>query len=165
MAALMMVLAGCAAPPLLQESDPGFPRGSLLYLNVPVTVPANAVGAPLRGGNIGNRYRYQASCRLEVRTLRREPRVIEPDSFEVLGVSRDRDPLTGPAFPTMGSGFDLFGEGPGLIYFNTYIYLRSELQPDVFRVKCSQLKESDVDPWYLSPEEIRTVLGDIMTVE
>lgn len=137
----------------------------MLHLNEPVTVPANSAGAPIRGGSIGSRYRYEADCRLEILTLSGNPQLIEPDSFEVLGVSRDRDPLTGPAYPTFGSSFSIFGEGPSLIYFSSYIYLRSDLQPDVFRVKCTQLRQSDVDPWYLTAPEIRAVLGDVMTVE
>jgi hypothetical protein len=167
-----MLLIGCATSLPYYEHDPEFPQGSTLYLNEALTVTANSAGAPIRGGSIGSRYQYEANCRLEVRTLRADPYMIEPDIFEVLGVSRDRDPLTGPLYPTYGSGYSifggaysLFGEEPGLIYFNTYIYLKSDLQPDVLRVKCTQLRQSDVDPWYMTGPEIRAVLGDVMTVE
>jgi len=84
----------------------------------------------------------------------------------VSGVYRDWDTLTGPPAPFHGIGgsFYSFGEGPGLIYFNTYIYFESALQSDVFRLKCWQLQESDWDPHHLSYDDIRTVLGHTMTI-
>lgn len=172
-AALALVcLAGCATSLPYYEDDPDFPQGSALYLNEALTVPANSVGAPIRGGRMGSRFQYEPNCRLEVRTLRADFYVVEPDIFEVLGVGRDRDPLTGPLYPTYGGGYSLFGgthslfgEESSRVYFNTYIYLQSNLQPDVFRVKCTQLRQAEVGPWYLTGPEIRAVFGDVMTVE
>ncbi len=160
-----MLITGCAIPPGLQTQDPGFPAGTVIHLNQPLTIPPDKVTAALRGGSVGSRYRYQATCLLEIRTLRSSPFVVEPDAFTVLGINRDRDPLTGPAYPGIGSSFYSLGEGPGLAYFNTYIYLTSEQQPDVLRIKCSELKDNDLGARFLSEADIRTVLGNTVTIE
>lgn len=163
---MMLALVGCATTPPLKTSDRAFPPGTVIALNNPVTIPAGRVSATLRGGSIGNVYSYDATCRLEVDTIRKTPFTVAADAFTVTGVYRDTDTLTGSPFPfpSIGNSFNSFGDGPGLIYFNTYIYVQSAYQPDVSRLKCWQLKESDVDPFHLSYEDIRTVLGDTVTI-
>ena len=137
-----------------------------MVLNTPVTIAPGKAGATLRGGSIASIDQYDATCRLEVNTIRDAPYTVAVDEFTVSGVYRDWETLTGPPtpFPTVGGSFYSFGEGPGLIYFNTYIYLESARQPDVSRLKCWQLQESDWNPHHLSYQDIRTVLGQTVTI-
>lgn len=137
-----------------------------MLLNGPVTIAPGKVSATLRGGSIGSIDQYEATCRLEVNTIRNAPYTVVADAFIVSGVYRDWESLTGPPipFPTIGGSFYSAGDGPGLIYFNTYIYIESVEQPDVSRIKCWQLQESDWNPHHLSYEDIRTVLGDTVII-
>jgi len=157
-----LALAGCVIPPL-NTSDADFPAGTLMRLNDPVTIAANRAGGYLGNGSIETRYQYDATCRLEVRTLSDHSKTVAPDQFTVTGTAYDRDALSGPTYPGVLDGFNSFGDGPGLVYVNNYIYLHSEQQPDVLRLKCTQLRDND-SFGYLSAAQIKTVLGSAMTV-
>jgi len=162
LAAMMLMLVGCVVPPL-NKTDSNFPEGSAVVLNSPVEVPSGQAGAYLTGHSNESRYQYQTTCRLEVRTLSKGSTVIEPDRFTVMGTSYHREALTGPAYPGPLGGFNSIGDGGGLVYANTYIYLQSEKQPDVLRLKCKQLQDND-RARYLSGQQIQTALGDTMTI-
>lgn len=160
--ALLVLAMGCTVPPL-NKTDARFPAGSTVVLNSPVEVPAGQAGVYLRGYSEETRYQYQTTCRLEVRTLSQGSTVIEPDRFTVLGTSYDREALTGPAYPGPLDGFNSIGDGGGLVYANTYIYLQSAQQPDVLRLKCRQLQDN-YRVSQLSSQQIQTALGDSMTI-
>ena len=163
LAAIVVTVAGCVVPPLT-KSDPDFPEGSTLVLHQPQSVPTGEAGAYLSRGVGETRYQYQITCRLEVRTLSKGQTVIQPDRFTVLGTSYARDSLTGPAYPGPLDSFNSVGDGGGLVYMETLIYLHSQLQPDVLRLKCRQLQDNEFAR-YLSGEQIRAALGDTMTFE
>ena len=57
------------------------------------------------------------------------------------------------------------GEGPNLFWYITFIYLGSEKQPDIFRLRCRHLQQSDNWPRYLTVGQIQTIVGDVMTLE
>ena len=161
----LLILTACATPPL-NRNDPGFPAGTVMSLNQPVKISAGQVGGYMRGGgSTETRQQDETTCRLETRTVQKAAATIEPDQFEVLGTSHDRDGLSGSGYSGgFGGGFYSIGDGPGLVYVNYYIYLQSTRQPDVFRLKCSQLQD-DYRLGTLTPQQIEYVLGDAMTVE
>ncbi len=161
----LLILAACATPPL-NRNDPAFPAGTVMSLNQPVNISAGQVGGYIRGGgSTETRQQYETTCRLETRTVQKATATIDPDQFEVLGTSHDRDGLSGSGYSGgFGGGFYSIGDGPGLVYVNFYIYLQSVRQPDVFRLKCSQLQD-DYRLGTLSPQQIEYVLGNAMTVQ
>jgi hypothetical protein len=161
-AVFSLISGGCTVPPL-NQSDAEFPQGSTVQLNQPVTIPAGSVGAYIGPGMPETRQQYPATCRLEGRTVQRNDATFQPDQFLVTGTSYQRDALTGPTYPSTLSGFYSLGEGPGLVYFDTLVYLQSENQPDVLRLKCRQLRDGYAYG-YLSREQIREILGQEMTL-
>jgi hypothetical protein len=57
----------------------------------------------------------------------------------------------------------ILGDGPYLLYYATYIYLRSARQPDIFRIKCGHLQDSAMNPRHLTVAEIRVTLEPVMS--
>ena len=162
--AAVVLLVGCAgANPFKMSPDTYVPDGTVITLNQPLTIPGNSISAPVRGGRIETRFNYEAHCRIEVRTLGRKPQVIEPDRFEVVRTSWDWEYYGGIDPRNMYAAL-ITSEGPSLQWYTTYVYLHSGRQPDVYRLRCRHIQESDINPRYLTMAQIQTVLGDVMTV-
>lgn len=161
--AAILLLAACTTPPLNQQ-DPTFPTGTLMRLRTPVAIPAGSAGGYIRGKSTESRYEYATKCRLETRTVHDQGGTVEPDWFRVLGTSHGRESLTGPLYGGGLRSFNSIGDGPGLVYLNFYIYLESAQQPDVLRLKCTQLQDNDVFGT-VAPRNVLRALGNTMTVE
>ncbi len=157
------ILGACAVPPL-NHADPQFPQGSIIKLNERVMIPSGSVGNYVGPGIPETQQSYAATCRLESRVVAKAEAVFEPDSFSVEGTSYSRESLTGPVYGSVLGGFNSLGEGPGLTYFDTLIYLHSNQQPDVLRLKCRQLRDS-YTYGYLNRQQIQQILGSAMTIE
>ncbi|MBK8181611.1 MAG: hypothetical protein IPK63_01325 [Candidatus Competibacteraceae bacterium] len=163
---LSLFLSGCQ---ILEEEGNTqafhIPIGTQLDLHQALMIPADQAGAFIQGTRIGDRYRHDATCRLEVRALASVPRPVRADRFTVERVNRAWE-----IFSSRGTGLRYarfvrdFKEGPSLFTFTTYLYLHSEQQPDVFRLVCSHLQNADQNPRHLTANEIRTVLTPIMTL-
>ncbi len=156
--AAVVFLAGCAHSPGDYLDD-----GSVVTLNRAVTVPRNQVAASIRGGFIGSQFDYEGQCRLELYTISREKRVIEPDEFTVEKTNWARE-YFGLFHPLNSYAQIRVGEGPNLYWYITYIYLRSSEQPDVYRLRCRHLQQNEYDPKYLTIEQLQTIVGDVMTL-
>lgn len=119
----------------------------------------------IRGARIGDRYRYDAVCRLEVRTVAAAPRTVRADRFTVERVNRLSERFSVRADRLRHARFSRFDDdGPHLLTFTTYLDLHSDRQPEVFRLGCSHLQASDRNPRHLTADEIRTTLAPIMTL-
>lgn len=161
--------------------------GTPLDLHQNLTIPPNQAGAFIQGTPIGDRYRYDAVCRLEVRTVDATFRTVTADRFIVVRVRQelerfsqresnlrrvalfDRDgsvlsPGAVQGRPRAGQVALFDRDGPALLRFTTILYLRSDRQPDVFRLVCSHLQDSAQQPRHLTAAEIRTVLAPVMTL-
>lgn len=161
---LLATLVACAGSnPFAMPPDSYVANGTSIRLNAPVTVPRNSVAVPIRGGHIGSRYRYDGTCRLELKTLGKEPRVVEPDEFTVERTTWATE-YFGGLDPRNMYAASMITDGPSLLTYKTYIYLQSARQPDVFRLQCQHLQQSDGRPRYLTMAEIQVLLGDVMTV-
>lgn len=140
------------------------PTGTVLELHRDLIVPPGQAGVNIQGTAIGDRYRYDAVCRLEVLTVDDSPRPVRTDHFTVERVGREWE-----IFSSRVSGLRyaaLFErEGPHLLLFTTFLYLRSEQQPDVFRLACGHLQNSDQNPRHLTVAEIRATLAPVMTLQ
>ena len=138
------------------------PRGTLLDLHRDLTIPPDQAGVFIQGTPIGDRYHYDAACRLEIRSVEAIPRTVRADRFTVVRVVQD-----GERFSQRETGLRrvrLFDpDGPALLRFSTALYLHSDRQPDVFRRVCSHLQDSAQNPRYLTAAEIRTVLAPVVT--
>lgn len=160
---LLLFLAACQV--LDRE---GATRADLIPMGTPVdldrdlTIPPGQAGVFIRGTRIGDRYRYDANCRLEVRTLSEIPRTVVADRFTIERVVQQWERFTLRDTGLRRVDFDV--DGPALLLFTTVLYLRSDRQPDVFRLVCGHLQDSAQNPRYLTADEIRTVLAPVMTL-
>jgi hypothetical protein len=140
------------------------PTGTVLELHRDLIVPPGQAGVNIQGTAIGDRYRYDAVCRLEVLTVDDSPRPVRTDHFTVERVGREWE-----IFSNRASGLRYVAlferDGPHLLLFTTFLYLRSERQPDVFRLACGHLQNSDQNPRHLTVAEIRATLAPVMTLQ
>ena len=137
--------------------------GTPLDLHQNLTIPPGQAGVFVQGTPIGDRYRYDAVCRLETRTVDATFRTVTVDRFTVERVRQEWERFSQREGGLRRVGlFD--GDGPALLRFSTILYLRSDRQPDVFRLVCSHLQDSAQQPRYLTASEIRTVLAPVMTL-
>lgn len=141
------------------------PSGTVIDLHQDLIIPRDQAGVYIQGTPIGDRYHYDATCRLEVRSVNGLPREVKADQFTVDTVSREWDFYSGRGSSGALQASLFSGDGcPCLLYYATYIYLRSERQPDVFRLVCGHLQDSASGPRHLTAEEIRTTLSPVMTL-
>lgn len=102
---------------------------------------------------------YYPHCVFELRTVIDIARTVQPETFTVTGIRRDRDMAGFRHMMVAGGGGDY-----NLVVSTTVIQLISEQQPDVFRLSCMQLDE----PYrarHVSTEAMRKTLGDYFTLE
>jgi hypothetical protein len=139
------------------------PAGARITLHQNLTIPSGQAGVFVPGTSIGDRYRYEAACRLEVRSIDSAPRTVAADQFIVVRFNQEWERFsqrqTGLRYASLRDY-----DGPALLRFTTNLYLHSDRQPEVFRLVCSHLQDSAQQPRYLTVEEIRTVLAPIMTL-
>lgn len=160
-----LLLAACQALDY-EGQAPAYriPTGTVLELHRDLVVPPGQAGVNIQGTAIGNRYRYDAVCRLEVLTVNDSPRPVRTDHFTVERVGREWE-----IFSSRVSGLRYVAlferDGPHLLLFTTFMYLRSERQPDVFRLACGHLQNSDQNPRHLTVAEIRATLAPVMTLQ
>jgi len=160
----LLLLTGCSA---LDGMDADYhnriPVGTRIDLHRNLTIPSGQAGVFVPGTSIGDRYRYEAVCRLEVRSIDNVPRTVAADQFIVVRFNQEWERFsqqqTGLRYASLRDY-----DGPALLQFTTNLYLHSDRQPDVFRLVCSHLQDSAQQPRYLTVEEIRTVLAPTMTL-
>jgi hypothetical protein len=161
---LLLLLTACQ---VLEDAGDAradrLPRGTLLDLHQDLTVPPDQAGAFIQGARIGDRYRYDAVCRLETRTVAATFRTVMADRFTVERVRQEWE-----RFSKRESGLRRVGlfdrDGPALLRLTTILYLHSDRQPDVFRLVCGHLQDSAQQPRHLTTAEIRAVLAPVMTL-
>ena len=135
--------------------------GILLDLHRDLVIPPDQAGVFIQGTRIGDRYRYDAACRLEIRTVDATVRTVRADRLTVVRVVQD-----GERFSQRETGLRrvrLDDDGPALLRFSTTLYLHSDRQPDVFRLVYDHLQDSAQNPRHLTTAEIRSVLAPVMT--
>ena len=162
--AILLLLVACQALDYEGHSSLyGIPNGTVITLNQDLTIPPDQAGVYIQGNRIGDRYQYDATCRLETNSVTSMPRTVKADEFVVYKVGRETQIFSGIVPGTRYASLVLM-EGPHLLLYSTYIYLRSEQQPDVLRLVCGHLQDSALNPRHLTVEEIRTTLGEVMTM-
>ena len=157
---ILLLLNACQ---MLDEAERPYriEPGTPIDLLQPLVIPADQVGVFVPGTPIGNRYRYEAACRLELRSLAPAARTVSADHMTITRVQREAQ-----IFSSRSSAlrpvrlFD--SDGPHLLQFTTYPYLDTPRQPDIFRLVCAHLQDSASQPRHLTRAEISTVLAPVM---
>jgi hypothetical protein len=183
MNALMKLTLSVVAPLLLiscaQQAlrDPGsayyrVPEGSRITLNQPLEIrPGHARIFVQRGVamDYSNLDQYWPSCNFEVRELKQTPQQIQPDTFTVVRVQQGRSPIVGQPRLQL-AGFNIMSQlredsGPPLVARYYDIWLASDRQPNVMRLRCFGAMADLWEAWLPRYPEIEAALGAIATIE
>jgi hypothetical protein len=167
--ALFALLAGCQ-PPVKDINSPYYsvPVGSTLTLNKEIEIPAGHVSMYMQRGKqylgYGDVEKYYPSCKFELNTPLKDVRqIVHPDVFTIYKVVRDTYVVQSNAVMLASIVMDGSGDGPTALTFSTIMYLRSEKQPDVFRLTCEHW-DDPTDGDHLTISDIRKALGDMFTL-
>ena len=147
--ALILVLPlinACQAPPFSPDSPfTPVPVNSTLILHEPLSIPAGKVSLWFQDGRqqlSSGLDRYEPNCKFETLAMQDSEKTVKPDSFRIYKVVRWDDYAMQPIrLATSGTSAGLLmADGGSVTHLNvtTEMYLRSENQPDVYRLVCSQ---------------------------
>lgn len=158
------------------ENSPYYkvPVGSILILRQDIVIPPRLAGIYLQDGKItplAQVNQYYPHCKFEVFKLKDTPQTIQADTFPINkvvqetthSVSLDRLQLAAVSIG-VGIHVGMDDDHSTLETYVTRLDLRSEKQPDVFRLSCGQ--------WAYPPKgqhvtirEIRQALGKVFTLQ
>jgi len=162
-----LVLTACSSPPV-KDHDSFFysvPVGSKLRLNKEITIPANLArryfqnGKAMKNKDINI---YYPHCSLLMNTLVDYERTIKPTVFESYKVMDDEDYAQGRIY--FVANFLTSADGPTIIAYASYYYLRSSKDSDVRSLECVQWNDP-FDIEYLSVNEVKKSLGKYFTLQ
>ena len=160
-----LVLAACASGTGYQYPTTGYtplPVLSTVTLNRPFTIRADRASEYIQSATsapYNTVSEYYPHCIFELRTVEETARTIQPETFAVTGIRRDRYMAGFRRLMVAGLGGDY-----NPVMSTTTISLHSDTQPDVFRLSCQQLDDAFIAR-HVSLEQMRAVLGDLFTLE
>ncbi len=171
------VISACEANRVKDEASPFYSVavGSTLMLNREISIAGDQVAVYVQNGEVlreADINKYQPNCKFEIYTIDEKPRSVQAGSFEIIKVE-DNIESSSIQQGTQLASLDHVIAGKlnalGMLdrseVFNyaTMMYLRSDKQPDVFRMTC-QHWESVLDDRYLSISQMRTAMGEVFTL-
>lgn len=165
---ISVLLVSCNSPIIKDESSPFYAVevGSSMILNQPLIMPPNRASILLQYGKVvpsNNVNIYYANCSFEINTLSESSVTIHPDTFLIYRVIDET--ISVSLQPNMYASLGMLADGGGSDFnYTTTMYLESKQQPDVLRLACMHW-ESTEDNNYLTIEQMRQALGDIITIE
>jgi hypothetical protein len=162
----ILLLSACAQPEIHKYDSPYYkiPVGSSLILNQDIAIPAGQARALIQYGKMVTERnqidQYYPWCEFEVRTLKDEERVIQPDHFRITRLSKEfRFSSRSVMYASLVSN-----DYARLIGYATVMYLQSEKQPDVYRMTCLYWTDDNMDE-HLSKNQISDTLGQVFSLE
>ena len=141
------------------------PVGSTLTLNKSITIPANLARRYFQNGIAINEKDiniYYPHCNLLMNTLVDYQRTIEPTTYEIYKIVDDEEHAERPVY--FASTVVSDGEGPSIIAYASYYYLRSSVGSDIRSLECLQW-DYPAEVEYMSINEIKQSLGDYFTLQ
>lgn len=173
LAAVILAVTGCAGAGG-GHGRTAVPPGSTVVLTRALDVPAGVKRAYIQGGRVvayGDVSRFEPSCSFGQRVVDRTAllQTIEPDSFTA-GVSRAWTQAAGAGDDgtrVASAGLLMLLEDRerlGMITYRTEIPLQSPRQPEIDDLTCAYDRESIPPNQYLTLEQIRAALGDIVEI-
>jgi hypothetical protein len=174
LAVLAIALCGCQTGSYVgNENSPYYvvPPGSRLILERELTIPADALATYIQNGRVLSNNEVQRLypfCKFDLARLAPHPRTVQPDEIVVIrtvqeisyGASAQAERIYAAGFG-FGGLFNL--DGPSMQTFSTRMDLRSEKQPDIFRLTCAQWGERGIDR-HVTISEIRRTLAGVFTL-
>ena len=146
------------------------PLGSNFTLQRAIEIPGEDTTVYIQRGRLVPPHlveEWAPHCFFELFTRAEEPRMVEPDQFEIQRVTRESSPIwVGlPTVVAFGGGDD---GGPTHLYYRTRFYLSSPDQPDVWRMNCQIDRMEAQGPSYetwLTVAQVQKTLAGIFTFE
>ncbi len=146
------------------------PLGSYFTLQRAIEIPGEDTTVYIQRGRLLPSHEVEEwapHCFFQLFTRAEEPRMVEPDQFEIQRVTRESSPLwVGlPTLVAYGGGDD---GGPSHLYYRTRFYLSSQNQPDVWRMNCQIDRMEAHGPsfeTYLTIAQVQETLAGIFTLE
>ncbi|MDZ7661200.1 hypothetical protein [Thiohalophilus sp.] len=113
--------------------------------------------------------RYYPHCKFETWQMLDSEKTVEPDTFLIHKVVRWDDYAMQPvqlasSRISAGIGVHINGSDPSPINTATEMFLRSERQPDVYRLICSQWEDA-TEANHVTINQIRRALGDTFSLQ
>ena len=162
----------CQIPITDIENSPYYtiPGGSTITLNRAIIFPPDKVSLYIYEGELKPQSAvdvYRPHCKFELYDMKSYSQKIEPDNFTIYKStfeSVDRS-INSVRYASLLS-FRLSGDGGGPSYaaYTSYLYLKSEKQPNVYRLRCLHW-EDPIDGVYLTVAQIRQALYGMMTLK
>ena len=138
------------------------PLGSQLVLHQDITIPANRARVLIQNGRIQERRdidQYYPFCEFEILTLKDTDQVIKADTFNIHKLDKRMETSSQPILYASLVSDRLESR---LIAYNTQYYLRSDRQPDVYRLMCLYWTDNSLDN-HLTHEQIQQTLGKLFS--
>lgn len=164
-----MFLLSCASSNTRELQNNYAPTAKLI-LNQDLTIPAHKTGVFIQGGVVisaSARDQYHANCRLIVKDLKTTPQIVKAGQFDITHIQFDEDYVssTMPLYASTSTHrYIMVSDGPSPQNYATEIYLSSMEQPNVTKLVCSHWEDPTLAN-HLTPSQIRTTLGDIITLK
>jgi hypothetical protein len=157
------------------ENSPYFvvPAGSRLTLTQALTIAPDQVGLFLQDGRVtpfAEIRKYYPHCKFELYRRVAEARTVSPDAFTISRPLQEETHSVSNALPMYArvsllirADADIDG-GPSIRSYATRMNLRSEKQPEVFRLSCGQWGHPP-DTTHVTIAEMRRALGSVFELE
>jgi len=148
------------------------PVGSTLVQNEDVVIPPNLAGAYLQGGVIlplSQINQYHPYCKFEVLKVRETPQTVKADTYVIKKVVQEISDNVNSGqirLAALYAGFGMLAgdkDGASALTFATRMYLRSDKQPDVYRLSCG-LWAFPSTGQHVTIHQMRTALGGVFTL-
>lgn len=167
-----LLVSGCQVPFSADSPLTPVPEQSTLLLHQPLTIPPQSVSLWFQNGQQlpeNDLDHYYPHCKFETLKIQEIEKTIQPDTFVIHKVVRwndyARQPIRLASAPVeikiSVSGAD--NGGPGHVNTATEMFLRSDKQPDVYRLVCSQWEDA-AERTHVTINQIRRTLGDIFSL-
>ncbi len=161
---LALLLAACQTTAYQgDENSPYFtvPAGARLVLHRELVIPADRVDVYLQGGRVlgyAEVNPHHPFCTLDVRRRLDVPQTVAPDEFAVTKATQDI------RYTRRAPGAVLASDGsPSFEVYSTILALRSERQPHVTRLTCTQWQYPPLQR-HVTIHEMRQALGTLFTL-
>jgi len=142
-------------------SEPGANQDLVLVLSQPITIPMQHVSIKIQNGQLSQGVqldKYHANCNFELRQIVEMDTVISPDVFSIISVNLEKSYVQAGHFYFASLSGMAANESPQAADMSTEFYLKSEKQPQVYRLTCSHWDDPNF-PRFLSLEQINSTLS------
>lgn len=173
---LFLLVSACGSVPLT-SSDPGLntiPKGSILKLNQPLTIPALKVRTYIQHGEAaGNVDPNEPYCEIEVNTILESSTTLPAGNYKITRILQYEYPFSSGktngkkmvasanesmAWATYAASVD------SIWHYTTAFRLESTLHPDIRQLECGTVFPSGYIARHITIREFELLAGEVMSL-